>query len=33
MNKCNEEDETKDCIALWPGDDKIDWLFFNNFPN
>lgn len=31
-NHCNREDESHNCNALWPGDDRIDWLMFNSFP-
>ena len=29
---CTKKDEGHDCNALWPGDDRIDWLMFNSFP-
>jgi hypothetical protein len=31
-NLCMGFDSDRDCNALWPGDDRVDWLFFNNFP-
>jgi len=29
---CTREDESHNCNALWPGDDRVDWLMFNSFP-